>query len=146
MPPPDLSKSYNTQLSPEQEQAYEAWVKALSEKNGRNMTKDTYDYDLRGAYAAGEGQSENGHFTDKFKKPNHPTFSNESQYSGNGDLQGGQWTQDAEGNDVFTPGPANLKNFTPAELKDYWAKAEDDKTKLNLPSAVEMFPNSNMAP
>lgn len=36
------------------------------------------DYDLRGAYEAGLKPAENGHWSDRFKLPNHPTFSDEA--------------------------------------------------------------------
>lgn len=40
------------------------------------------DYDFRGAYQAAilDKYNSNSHFPDTFKKPNHPTFSNESIY------------------------------------------------------------------
>ncbi len=42
--PDDMSGQYNTQLSPEQETAYQAWAK----QQGRE--KDVFNYDLRGAW------------------------------------------------------------------------------------------------
>ena len=68
--------TYDTQLSPEQEQAYQAWKL-------QNAPRDSgADYDLRGAFQAGAGpDAASGHFPDTFKKPNHPTFSNQSQYA-----------------------------------------------------------------
>lgn len=73
--------TYDTQLSPEQEQAYQAWKQ-------QNAPRDSgADYDLRGAFQAGvrpagpEAGADAGHFPDTFKKPGHPTFSNQSQYA-----------------------------------------------------------------
>ena len=51
------------------------------------------DYDLMGAYKAGLKPGENGHFSDEFKKPNHPTFSVESKYWKPG-LPAGRWEND----------------------------------------------------
>ena len=48
------------------------------------------DYDLRGAYEDGLLPGENGHFSDKFKRPNHPTFSIESKYWRPG-MPAGRW-------------------------------------------------------
>ncbi len=42
------------------------------------------------------------HFTDKYKMPNHETFSNESIYAtGDNAKYAGKWQKDANGNDVF---------------------------------------------
>lgn len=67
---------YDTKLSPSEEQSFQQW-KAV------NAPKDSgVDYDLRGAYKAGVSPSaSNGHWPDTYKKPNHPTFSNQSIYA-----------------------------------------------------------------
>lgn len=77
---------YDTKLSPEQEAIYNDW------KN-RNAPKDSgADYDLRGAFAAGEEPAANGHWVDTYKKPNHPTFSDQSQYAVGEDYKkAGHW-------------------------------------------------------
>ena len=113
--PNDLSGAYNTKLSPADEAAFQAWAKA------NNRTRDMYDYDLRGAWKAMAKQSANGHFPDTFKKPNHPTFSNESQYALGPVLQGGQW-----GNGTFAPGVTNLQFHSPQELTEYMRSVEPD--------------------
>src|SRR5436190_112833 len=52
-----------------------------------------YDYDLKGAFLAGESRDpNNGHFDDKFKKPNHPTFSEFSNYAKDRPDLAGSWT------------------------------------------------------
>jgi hypothetical protein len=51
-----------------------------------------YDYDLRGAFKAGlTPDPKTGHWPDTFKKPNHPTFSNESIYAKIRPDLAGQW-------------------------------------------------------
>lgn len=79
-----ISQQMNTQLTPEQ---YAQYMQAF----GQRAPGDEKDYDLRGAWLAGARPGPNGHFTDQFKKPNHPTFSGESQYS-NAQHPGGYWT------------------------------------------------------
>ena len=66
---------YNTKLSPMDEKAFQLW-------RAKNMPNDSgADYDQRGAYSAGLNQQPNGHWEDQFKKPNHPTFSDQSTYA-----------------------------------------------------------------
>lgn len=90
----DYSDLYNTQLSDEEEQQYQAWAKQIGHE------RDVYDYDLRGAWKAGAAQAENGHFPDTFKKPNHHTFSEESQYADGKRNVGGRWTVE-NGQNIF---------------------------------------------
>ncbi len=72
------------------ESGYETTLTAGAEESFGKNRKRLYgddtgeDYDLRGAYAAGQTRDGRGHMTDQFKKPNHPTFSNESQYAEHG--------------------------------------------------------------
>jgi len=80
-------------------------------------------------FQPGEGQ----HYPDTFKKPNHPTFSNESIYHG-GKYEGGQWQKNEDGSYQFTPGRTNLEHYTPQELQDYFNKVEPGN-KLNLPQS-----------
>lgn len=84
------SGPYNTNLSSRTERKYQDW------KNQTAPDDSGEDYDYRGAYLAGEHPGEDGHMTDHFKKPNHPTFSDESQYGQFGNP--GHWD-----GDVYTP-------------------------------------------
>jgi hypothetical protein len=90
------------------------------------------DYDYAAAQAAGVQPDERGHLPDTYKKPNHITFSDESIYNNKNGEQGGQWRKDDKGKWTFTPGPSNLKRYTPEQLKEYFQKYEPDAT-LNLP-------------
>jgi len=109
--------NYDTRLDPEQEAIYQQWASAQGRLN------DTQDYDLRGAWVGGGLPSSGGHFPDKFKKPNHPTFSDESQYS-TPESPGGRWVQDGRGGWVFWASPANLNYQTPQGLLSYFKKVE----------------------
>lgn len=66
---------FNTKLSPSEEKQFQQWKSEYAPKDSG------YDYDLRGAYKEGFKPSENGHWPDKYKKPNEPTFSNQSNYA-----------------------------------------------------------------
>lgn len=115
--PVDMTMSYNTPLAPHEEQAFQEWVFR------NNRARDLYDYDLRGFFRSGEAFAKNGHGSDRWKKPNHPTFSNESVYSGP-DTQGGQWVQSPGGKWLFVATPQNLKFRNRKELGDYFRDAE----------------------
>ena len=123
----DYTERYNTKLSDRDEELYQMWLKTLPREQ-----QNTYDYDMRGAWLAGEGQGENGHFTDRFKKPNHPTFSDESIYNGVDGQYGGQWLN-IMGRDIFVPTEANIGMNGQDWLRRYFAEVE--------PNAILMNPN-----
>lgn len=115
----DFTDQYNTQLTPEEEREFQAWAKA----EGRE--RDVFNYDLRGAWkelkSGTMSEDARGHLGDKYKKPNHPTFSNQSIYSTK-ENQGGHWSVE-NGQDVFVPG----RELFAAEanyLQQYFAERE----------------------
>lgn len=131
---------FNTELTPEETFNYHVWLDEESKARGRDLKEDATDYDMQGAWKDGSrgNAAKNGHFTDTFKKPNHPTFSDQSQYHGTPDdhhgdtWQGGQWYEDG-GVDHYTPSKKMLDTTTPAEfLRGYMRDREPD-AKLVLP-------------
>lgn len=129
---PDYTSRYNTALSPAQEQQYQQWLQALSVANGRDMSRDSFDYDMRGAFASGAAQSANAHWPDTFKKPNHPSFSDQSQYHGVSGEKGGTWAQDQNGAWAFTPGATNMRLHGATGLQQYFQRG-DPGVRLQLP-------------
>ena len=132
--------NYNTDLSPKAEEKFQAWLKEQSKAKGRDMSKDLMDYDLRGFWKAGaHAEEKSGHGPDTYKKPNHPTFSDESKYSGmlaphGGNYMGGKWDKDDENKDTFTPSEHMMANTHKADmLKKYMAEREPN-TILILPT------------
>jgi hypothetical protein len=108
-------QKHNTYLPPDQE----AKFRDYAEKSGR--VGDLEDYDLRGYYAAVQGRMENGHLPDTYKKPNHPTFSSESQYNGAEGLFGGSWVPTpVDGVNVYQAQPTN----TYPNLEGYFREVE----------------------
>jgi hypothetical protein len=110
----------------------------------KNLLNDTYDYDTRGFYnevynkyngdleaitqALTPGSSTQHIGTDRFKKPNHPTFSNESKYSIPIIRPGGKWGHDEEGDyDYFVAKRRNIKNMNASDGSplNYFKRAED---------------------
>ena len=130
------SNFFNTPV--EGDTGYQDWM-----ANNGKTANESYDYDLQGAYKAGLSPStDNGHLPDTYKKPNHMTFSDESQYNGAGywnpstgelsTAQGGHWDDIGSGQYSFTPGSTNLQFHTPQELMDYFKQYEPGN-KLILP-------------
>ena len=114
--PMDFSDKYNTFLPPALE----------SEFQQSPMAKDVRDYDSRGAWLELKRgtmkKDQRGHLGDKYKKPNHPTFSDQSIYHGKDGYWGGSWTKDNNGRDVFLPGITNM--FSQSALRDYFDRNE----------------------
>lgn len=122
--PADMTGQYNTHLSPADEARYQQWVAGLSQQQNRDVSRDLYNYDLRGAWQTNAQQAANGHLPDDFKKPNHPTFSQQSQYNGVNGNAGGSWSGGNGQPWAFTPSQTNMANMGIAGLQDYWSRAE----------------------
>lgn len=94
-----VGDDYNTVLTPADEQGFQTW-------KSQNAPDDSgVDYDLRGAYQADmQRDPDNGHMGDRFKKPNHPTFSDQSQYAtGDQRDRAGFWVGPEGPDQTFVP-------------------------------------------
>lgn len=107
-PAPVDPLQYETKLLPEEEPQFEAWKATHAPKDSGE------DYDLRGAFKAGLQPGPDGHWADTFKKPNHPTFSNQSQYAKDRPDLAGTWD-----GDTFVP----AKGAPPAEPPGYISRS-----------------------
>lgn len=139
----DFSDKYNTQLNAQQELDYKNWLSNQSRATGRDLNLDHYDYDMRGWWNENKGiDIGKGHLTDKFKKPNHPTFSNQSQYHGVDEHQGGEWLQMPDKTWSFTPGATNLKMYNNDQLQDYFNRVEKgNKLQLSPMDGARLAPD-----
>lgn len=110
---------YDTRLTDEEEKGFKDW-------KAKNAPNDSgKDYDLRGAYKADtQPDPDRGHMGDTFKKPNHPTFSDQSKYHDGNTYQGGHWGKTDDGKDTFTPGDTNVKTHGLLGLIDYFDREE----------------------
>ena len=124
---PDYSDQYNTPIPEAKAQAYASWLAYASKTQHRDVGLDMYDYDIQGAWLAGEAQ-DYGHMTDRFKKPNHPTFSNQSQYHKTSGCTGGVWLK-TNGKDLYAVFKDNM--LTKAELAAYFRQVEPDAILLD---------------
>jgi len=127
---------------------YDQWKDAIKSYKGINIDNDqTYDYykfyhENPLEALAILNDSPDAHFTDKYKTVWHPTFSNESVYSGNYDLihnpfgfTGGSWGT-KNGVDYYKEPPASI--VSSEDRMRYIADAEDGNLNL-LNNAGELI-------
>lgn len=107
----NAANNFNTSLAPGEEPQYQSWKAQYAPHDSGE------DYDLRGAYKYGlTPDPKTGHWSDKFKKPNEPTFSVESQYAQDAPDRAGHWS--GPNRDVYVPpagasaAPAAITNPT----------------------------------
>ena len=127
-----FTENFNTPLSPFQELSFQAWM----ERNNR-PPEELIDYDLRGFWKDNQSFAENGHGSDMYKKPNHPTFSDESKYHNTeapwgGVFEGGTWSEDKKGNVSYTPTATMLKYTHSLNDMHRYMKEYEPDVKLNL--------------
>lgn len=128
--PAPAPAAYDTSLSPVEERDFQTW-KAVNAPNDSGA-----DYDLRGAFKAGVMPDARGHMPDTWKKPNHPTFSDQSQYAVGGDrAKAGTWN-----GETFTP----AKGPKAATWKDYVGGAAGgfNKGVAMIPDAISALLNA----
>jgi hypothetical protein len=126
-----MPDDYTTPLTPDEQPGYASWAKAA----GKNPADEEQDYDLPGLYKSGfqfDPNDPHAHGPDTFKKPNHPTFSDESQYHGVGGNQGGHWDQHSDGSYTFTAGQSNIDHWGAQGLQKYFSTYEPGN-KLVIP-------------
>lgn len=120
--PEDYTDQYNTRLTQEEETDFQEWLMFESDRQGRDISKDLYDYDLRGLWkGGGTFDGETGHARDTYKKPNHMTFSDQSKYDGAEGIKGGKWST-RDGQDVYTVSKTSRKNKK--RLEEYFKQYE----------------------
>lgn len=118
------NNNYDTKLTHDEEKTY----------NSRFGPDDSIDYDMRGYFKANPDVKPNDpgvHYPDTFKKPNHPTFSDQSKYNGVDGYYGGVWGKEDD-KDTFNPSSTNLNNMNKDQLQDYFNRVEP-KAILKLP-------------
>ena len=133
------AKRFNTNLRGAELEAFNQHAQQFP-----SLATDTGDYDTQGFYkevynknngdmnaitAALTPGSPTAHVgNDRYKKPNHPTFSKESKYHIPVLRPAGEWGHNEEGNyDYFNASRRNIKNMTESDGTplDYFKRAED---------------------
>lgn len=114
---------YNTPLSKDEFNDFYNWA---IEKYGdvKNLLYEMGTYDIQGAWKSGDvyKTDSRGHGTDKWKKPNHRTFSEESKYS-TIDNKGGVW-KETENGSMFYPSKSTIELYGKDQIIDYFNKHE----------------------
>lgn len=125
----DWSDRYNTPLPDDKVEAYNAWRARLPK-----ALQYSGNYDLQGYFLehGAEDKKPGEHMNDKYKKPNHPSFSSESMYSGTGDVSGGVWGGDEKTGWTFTPSKYNRSLRTDQQILDYF-KTGDPGVRVTFP-------------
>ena len=131
------AKRFNTNLRGAQREAFNQHTQQFP-----SLATDTGDYDTQGFYkevynknngdmnaitAALTPGSPTAHVgNDRYKKPNHPTFSKESKYHIPVLRPAGEWGRNDQG-DYFNAARRNIKNMTESDGTplDYFKRAED---------------------
>lgn len=134
--PHDFTDIYNTPIPAAKQDDYNKWVQQR-QAQGHDPIADKSDYDVQGYWlGTGGATDDRGHGTDIYKKPNHPTFSDESKYHGADGYFGGRWMNAPSGGEssasYFQASPTNLKFMAPDQMKAYMVHYEPD-TQLLLP-------------
>lgn len=81
-----VDTNFDTQLAQPEELAFQQWKAQFAPEDSGD------DYDLRGAFRAGLSPDPmTGHWPDTYKKPNHPTFSDQSIYAADAPGLAGRW-------------------------------------------------------
>ena len=129
-------ENFNTKLSKDEEIQFLLWADSSSRNLGRNILMDEGDYDIRGFWKNNPkvltDPSEHG--PDTYKKPSHPTFSDESIYNGaknpnGGVYTGGHWLSDGS----YIPSPTMLRTTHSKEWLEWYMKKYEPNTKLLFP-------------
>lgn len=138
-----VSAIASTRLTPEEEIKYQNDMFNFYQHQVNNgqyrgdfskfLEDQNYDYDIKGYWKEGLPlipDDPRGHYTDKYKKPNHPTFSEGSIYAAAFPEQVGRWIKDANGN--FTHYVAGSGSYwTPQGLARYMRRAERGITLID---------------
>ena len=127
-----FANKYNTGLNPQEFYEFYNWAKNKYGSH-ENIVREMGDYDLQGAWKGIKNKKIDfdpvtGHLPDTYKKPNHITFSNQSQYHTE-QTPGGQWLQ-KNNKWFYKPSPTVMQNYPKEKLQDYFKKYEKDTDLL----------------
>jgi len=121
---------YNTALTKEEKIEYETWVASESKKQDRDIMWDLGTYDIQGFWKSGDHMrmDKDNHGSDKWKKPNHPTFSDQSNYHNINGHVGGTWAEDG----AYTPSDYTRTLYDKAYYKKLFGREPNRPEYLKL--------------
>jgi hypothetical protein len=111
---------FNTGLSEKEQKDFNQWAAEESKRQGRDILMDKGAYDVQGFWKSGDYKKmdQDNHGTDTWKKPNHPTFSNQSRYHGMDGFYGGNWNPDGG----YQPSKQSAGMYGPSYYKRMFAE------------------------
>ncbi len=141
----NMGHKFNTFLPPEERKKFVAWMEETGKRIGKNIWADLAVYDVAGFWeqefsdGMREALKKGEHGVDTFKKPNHPTFSDESQYS-NEAYEGGSWHgsekdswRGGEGKrDLFQPSQDQLVGWDYKGYQDWLDRIGEQVTVVRM--------------
>jgi hypothetical protein len=121
---------FNTELNKEEQKEFNKWVTKESKRQGRDILMDRGAYDVQGFWKSGDykNMDEDNHGSDKWKKPNHPTFSNQSKYHGVDGFYGGNWTKEAG----YQPSKQTADMYSPDYYKSMFGREPNRPERLDM--------------
>ena len=114
---------YDTVLSKDEEKKFDEW-----RRNNPKNFQSTEGYDLKGYFkenGAVDLTAKGQHLPDKYKKPDHITFSKDSKYHSE-ETPGGEWSKDDKGKWRFAPSEHNINMHGKDGLKSYFKNSEKE--------------------
>ncbi len=121
----EWADSFNTPIPEDKFWEFMRWMQEESSIKGRDMFREMDVYDFPGYWANIKKHTEpTEHYPDTYKKPYHPTFSDESIYHGKAGLIGGHWEEN-EKKWTFKPGRTNLGFHGKKGIVDYLRNEPD---------------------
>ena len=134
--------SLDTPLSSNEEEQFKLWKDKYAPKDSGE------DYDLRGAFKAGlTPDSETGHWPDTYKKPNHPTFSDQSKFAKDYPDKAGSWNKE----EFISAGsfdPSSAVEFVPEDkpkdIGDFRTRVSKGLTEANTLTHGDYTPEKDL--
>jgi len=128
---------YNTPLSEKEQPLFNQWVSEESKKRRRDILMDKGTYDLQGFWKNDRTMDSDSHGSDKWKKPNHPTFSIESIYNGMNGNQAGSWGEDGS----YYPSRQTRDLYKEEYYKQMFNREPNRPEHLNLNKSTNLSPS-----
>ena len=121
---------YNTPLNKRQTKKFNKWVEQESIARKRDILMDLGAYDVQGFWKSKDykNRDSDGHGSDRWKKPNHPAFSNQSVYSGVDGNYGGEWKPDG----AYLPSKQTLDLYGEDYLRDQFLREPNRPEYLDM--------------
>ena len=139
-----FKNKYNTKLTKKEQKEFEKWIVKESKRQDRDIMFDAGAYDIQGFWKSGDYKKmdKDNHGSDRWKKPNHPTFSDQSVYHGVDGYDGGTWQDDGG----YTPAKHTRGWYTEKYYRKMFGREPHRPEYLLMPKKQQGGEESNMHP